>query len=307
MAMKTQGLWWTGTDIGGGFANVATLTDGESPQLLESNILKRNGCSIRYVKDDSTNTGIMVGNDGTIYPTVKIGTKVWTARDSIETKYRSLDPIPERTDAGEWAIDLQGSRCSQDNDEDNAFVMEPTEYGWHVPTVDDFLELFAYLGGTPVSGGKLKETGFNHWNYPNTGATNEVLFSARGAGKRTDLGVFEEIMKYTALWSQDETYVPEIVNDSESVNIESYVKTVGLSVRACRWTKLHHGATGWYVGNDGQQYRTVVINTIEWMTENLKETKYANGDTIPEVTDAGDWEDLITGAWCYYDNKLANQ
>ena len=57
-----------------------------------------------------------------------------------------------------------------------------------------------------------------------------------------------------------------------------------------------------YVGNDGKTYLTVKIGTQVWMAENLAETKYANGDTIPEVTDNDDWLALTSGALCAYDN-----
>jgi hypothetical protein len=33
-------------------------------------------------------------------------------------------------------------------------------------------------GRQNIAGGKLKESGFKHWNSLNTGATNEVAFSA---------------------------------------------------------------------------------------------------------------------------------
>jgi hypothetical protein len=40
---------------------------------------------------------------------------------------------------------------------------------------------------------------------------------------------------------------------------------------------------------DGNQYNTVIIGSQEWMAENLHTSKYANGDPIPNVTDATQW------------------
>jgi uncharacterized protein (TIGR02145 family) len=48
------------------------------------------------------------------------------------------------------------------------------------------------------------------------------------------------------------------------------------------------------------------IGGVEWTTENLDVTTYANGDPIPEVTDPAVWATLTTGAWCYYNNDPAN-
>ena len=52
--------------------------------------------------------------------------------------------------------------------------------GFHVPSDEAFNELTYYLGGIVNTysggdvGGKMKETGLDHWNSPNTGATNEI-------------------------------------------------------------------------------------------------------------------------------------
>ena len=53
---------------------------------------------------------------------------------------------------------------------------------------------------------------------------------------------------------------------------------------------------------DGNVYDTVVIGTQRWLVQNLKVTKYRNGDSIPEVTDNSIWAGLRTGALCAYNN-----
>jgi uncharacterized protein (TIGR02145 family) len=50
----------------------------------------------------------------------------------------------------------------------------------------------------------------------------------------------------------------------------------------------------------------VTIGSQIWSQVNLEVTTYRNGDPIPEVTDPTQWQNLTTGAWCYYDNDPAN-
>jgi uncharacterized protein (TIGR02145 family) len=56
---------------------------------------------------------------------------------------------------------------------------------------------------------------------------------------------------------------------------------------------------------DGNVYKTIQIGSQIWMAENLRVSKYRNGDMIPNVTDDEKWENSETGAWCYYDNNPA--
>ncbi len=57
---------------------------------------------------------------------------------------------------------------------------------------------------------------------------------------------------------------------------------------------------------DGNIYQTVTICNETWTKTNLNVSKYRNGDVIPQVTNANQWANLTTGAWCYYNNDPAN-
>jgi uncharacterized protein (TIGR02145 family) len=54
---------------------------------------------------------------------------------------------------------------------------------------------------------------------------------------------------------------------------------------------------------NGNIYNTVSIGNQVWMVENLKVTKYNNGDPIANLTNAADWNNTVTtGAWSYWGN-----
>lgn len=54
---------------------------------------------------------------------------------------------------------------------------------------------------------------------------------------------------------------------------------------------------------DGNGYYSVTIGTQVWLTQDLKTTKYNDGTSIPNVTDATAWGSLVTGAYCNYNNS----
>jgi len=56
---------------------------------------------------------------------------------------------------------------------------------------------------------------------------------------------------------------------------------------------------------DGNVYKTVVIGTQWWMAENLKVTKYNNGEEIPNLKNGADWASTEAGAYCYYANRAS--
>lgn len=57
---------------------------------------------------------------------------------------------------------------------------------------------------------------------------------------------------------------------------------------------------------DGNSYSTVIIGTQEWMAENLRTTKFSNGDLIPNITSVNDFYYSGSPAWTYYANNSDN-
>lgn len=53
---------------------------------------------------------------------------------------------------------------------------------------------------------------------------------------------------------------------------------------------------------DGNVYNTVTAGSKVWMAENLRVTKFSDGEPIPLVTDGTAWGELATPAYCWYDN-----
>lgn len=50
----------------------------------------------------------------------------------------------------------------------------------------------------------------------------------------------------------------------------------------------------------------IKIGNQTWKNKNLDVSRYNNGDEIPQVTDAEEWANMTSGAWCWYDNDSAN-
>jgi uncharacterized protein (TIGR02145 family) len=57
---------------------------------------------------------------------------------------------------------------------------------------------------------------------------------------------------------------------------------------------------------DGNVYTTIHIGNQVWMAENLKVTRYRNGDPIPKVTGQAEWQNTAGGAYCNYMNADSN-
>ena len=61
-------------------------------------------------------------------------------------------------------------------------------------------------------------------------------------------------------------------------------------------------SSGSITDQDGNTYNYITYGDQVWTVDNAEMVTYRDGTPIPEVTDAGEWESLTTGAWSYCNN-----
>ena len=172
--------------------------------------------------------------DGNLYSTIKIGNQVWFVKNLRSSKYADGTPIPLVTDNGQWSGLSTGAYCWYDNNNIydaergklyNWYAVNDTRglcpAGWHVPSKMDFEELIAFLGGTNIAGGKMKQEGTSTWQDPNNGATNESGFTALGFGERYSSGSFSSFFEaFAPFWTSSldgsEAYYLNLTNQLTS-------------------------------------------------------------------------------------------
>jgi uncharacterized protein (TIGR02145 family) len=184
--------------------------------------------------------------------------------------------------------------------------------GWHVPLDNEFTTMINFLGGRPVAGGHLKDSGYIRWSAPNTGADNSSGFSAIGVGWRFYDGSFIN-GTYQCIYNASDDFLDFVASGLTLLTSSALAghtngnalerKRYGVSIRLVKDDSVDSGLM---TDNDGNSYPTVTIGTQVWMARNLKETKYRDGSLIPIITDNSAWSVLTTGALCAYNNDWSN-
>ena len=146
--------------------------------------------------NSSFTCGDFVSHDGYDYSTVLIGEQCWFAENCRYLPEVSPSSEGNETDPYYYVYGYEGT--------DVAAAMSTSNYatygvlynwpavmtegicpsGWHIPSDEEFTQLTDFLGGESVAGGKMKEAGYDHWNSPNTGATNSSGWTGLPGGYR---------------------------------------------------------------------------------------------------------------------------
>ncbi len=231
---------------------------------------------IQSCTKEEDNKTVLADIDGNIYKTVTIGTQIWMAENLKTTSYNDGKPIQNVVENTAWGSLSTGAYCDYGNTPANTttygrlynwYAVDnnaatkvasnggknvcPT--GWHIPTNDDWHQLVLFLDQTAVmteisttlfsesliAGGKLKEAGTTHWVSSNTGATNEMGFTALPGGYRYMNGTFALIGGYGCWWSSMEYSAGNAWNrfidyNTSTVYKSSDNKQDGLSVRCLK-------------------------------------------------------------------------
>jgi len=228
------------------------------------------GNEFQFVTQDVA--GPVTDIDGNIYPSIVIDSKVWMAKDLRVTHYPNGDPIPNITDEAAWSNlnenNIDDAYCFYNNDSNTdygalytyaAAIGDNWERdnsningeggqgicpdGWHLPTDSEWNSLRHYLTNNSTSsyaGGELKETGLTHWNYPNTGATNSVGFTAIPGGMRRESdGTFNGLGNFVVWWSATDyegimSYYWSVAYDHANFDHQFALKSNAFSVRCVR-------------------------------------------------------------------------
>lgn len=186
--------------------------------------------TVEIKKDERLSTLIDI-RDGKEYKTVKIGNQWWMSQnldfDSKQSNamrdsdYHKIDTIYGRL----YHWEVSKKVCPS---------------GWHLPSIDEWLELIDYLGGKKVAGGKMKVIGTEEWDEPNFGATNSSLFSALAYTGAIRSESDPSYSKRSAVWwsstkkfLEDPTTIT-IYNKSESIYFGSEPAWVWCSIRCVK-------------------------------------------------------------------------
>jgi uncharacterized protein (TIGR02145 family) len=195
--------------------------------------------------------GDHINHEGYDYSTVLIGDQCWFSENCRYLPVVSPSSEGSETDPYYYVYDYQGTDIEAAKATSNyetygvlynwpAVMTEgicPTS--WHIPSDEEFTQLTDFLGGESVAGGKMKEAGYDHWNSPNTGATNSSGWTGLPGGYRDSAGLFGVNGVYGYWWSASEAWPSSVERnlyyDLGNIFAESVLdRNYGMSARCVR-------------------------------------------------------------------------
>jgi uncharacterized protein (TIGR02145 family) len=216
--------------------------------------------------DFSGDTGTFTDQrDGVKYEWIRIGDQIWMAENLKSTIYADGTPLVDGTGAGNiydehsakyyfwydddekyaetygalytWSAAMNGAKADTSKSDSIQGVCPD---GWHLPGESEWEQLKTYLGGYDQAGKKMKEAGTDHWEAPNTGATNESGFSALPAGSRNYEGRYNGLGTDAYFWSstisEESTHAVMKMLDNQDGDLgeDALIITYGCSVRCIK-------------------------------------------------------------------------
>ncbi len=157
----------------------------------------------------------------------------------------------------------------------------------NLTAVSNITKTSAVVGVHVVSDGgfNITERGIVYHRNPEPTIDNNKIAKGDGIGSFT--------VDITGLMPRQQYYVRGYAINSEGIAYSGQMA----------FTTMGTEFEGSVTDVEGNTYQTVLIGEQEWMAENLKTTKYRDGDDIPYVTEAEDWNELNSGAHVNYNHN----
>jgi uncharacterized protein (TIGR02145 family) len=164
-------------------------------------------------KQSEAPPGPVTDLEGNTYKTIRAGTQIWMAENLKSAILNDGTEISLTTSSVTWRDLTAPGYCWYNNDNISTGATYGALYngytvntgklcpaGWHIPDTEEWQILREFLTDTISEGGRLKESGTEHWFTPNKGATNSIGFTALPSGFRYTDGSFTAIQSYTGFW-----------------------------------------------------------------------------------------------------------
>ena len=137
------------------------------------------------------------------------------------TRFRNGERLNHVINNPDWQLSSENAYCHFDNKLNNV-KLEGILYnwyavtdarglapeGWHIPSDNDWFDLYDYLGGIENAGYKMKQQSVDFWGEKAPVATNESGFSALPTGYRSRDGKYyrDSVYYWSSSYGYDEEY-----------------------------------------------------------------------------------------------------
>ncbi len=181
---------------------------------------------------------------------VKIGDQMWMAKNLDVDHYANGELIYEVRKSSEWSSMEFGAWCNFENDVLNDALFGKLynwwavsdsrglcPSGWHVASVDEWIAMEEYLGGTENVGKVIKSINFT--NGKKLISSDTPSFNAVAGGYRGNAGSFEDKGEYALWWTASEINRNQAVSkgiysEEDELTAGEYDKKGGFSVRCVK-------------------------------------------------------------------------
>jgi uncharacterized protein (TIGR02145 family) len=219
----------------GEFTHEITGLQPSTTYYLRAYATNANGTAYGYMRTATTVAENQVMDiTGNIYETITIGNQVWMAEnlrtqklnDGTEISYGWYVDYPAVTGCPNGFGSIYNGYAAANS--------KLCPVGWHVPTASEWVTLSDYLGGSTVAGGKMKTVGTEHWNSPNTSATNESGFSGLPGGAKWGMNPCDNTSTDGYWWTRTPNIYKQLKYNSAELFTGNQDIHIGFSIRCVK-------------------------------------------------------------------------